>query len=65
MTECLNTYLYQLVYGMDDAKLMKVIKNQSDCQELQKDIYKIHAWRQSWKLKFNTQRSVMEGDGKT
>ena len=40
---------------------MKVIKNQGDCEELQRDIDKIYKWSQRWKLEFNTKkRHTME-----
>ena len=46
---------------MDDTKLMRVIKNTDDCQELQSDIDKIDEWSKRWKLEFNTKKChVME-----
>ena len=45
----------------DDAKLMRVIKNTVDCQELQGDIDKIDEWSKRWKLDFNAKKChVME-----
>ena len=45
----------------DDAKLMRVIKNTVDCQELQGDIDKIDEWSKMWKLAFNVKKChVME-----
>ena len=53
MSEGLNCYINLFA---DDAKLMKVIKSEGDCEELQRDIDKIHAWNQQWKLEFNTKK---------
>ena len=53
MSEGLNSYINLFA---DDAKLMKVIKNQGDCEELQRDIDKIYKWSQQWKLEFNTKK---------
>ena len=54
----LNNYLNLFA---DDAKLMKVITNQGDCEELQRDIDKIYEWSKRWKLEFNTKKChVME-----
>ncbi len=32
---------------------MKIIKDENDSKELQKDTDKTHAWSQRWKLEFN------------
>ena len=40
----------------DGAKLMRVIKNTVDCQELQGDIDKIDEWSKTWKLAFNVKK---------
>ncbi len=50
MTEDLNSYINLFA---DDAKIMKIIKIENGCKELQKNIDKIHAWSQRWKLEFN------------
>ncbi len=55
MTEDLNSYINLLA---DDANIMKIIK-ENDCRELQKDIDKIHAWSQRWKLEFNFRKCHM------
>ena len=45
----------------DDAKLMRLIKNTDDCQELQGDIDEIDEWSKTWKLAFNVKKChVME-----
>ena len=45
----------------DDAKLMRIVKNTDDCQELQRDIDKIDEWCKRWKLDFNAEKChVME-----
>ena len=60
----LNTYINLFA---DDAKLLRVIKSQADCMELQRDIDKIHEWSKRWKLEFNAKKChVMEmGKSKT
>ena len=58
MQEGLKSYINLFA---DDAKLLKVIKSQEDCKELQKDIDKIHEWSLKWKLEFNAKKChVME-----
>ena len=58
MTEGLNSYINLFA---DDAKLMKIIKNQGDCEELQRDIDQIYEWSKQRKLEFNTKKChVME-----
>ena len=49
----------------DDAKLMRIIKDENDCKELQNDIDKIHAWSQRWKLEFNTKKCHVVEFGKS
>ena len=46
----------------DDAKLMRVVKNNDDCRELQGDnIDKIDEWSKRWKLDLNAKKChVME-----
>ena len=45
----------------DDAKLLRGIRNQADCIELQRDIDKINEWSKKWKLDFNARKChVME-----
>ena len=41
---------------VDDAKLMRVVKNTDDYRELQDDIDKIDEWRKRWKLDFNAKK---------
>lgn len=53
MADGLNSYINLLA---DDAKLMKVIKNQGDCEALHRDIDRIYDWSQRWKLEFNTKK---------
>ncbi len=44
---------------------MKIIKDENDCKELQKDIDKIHAWSQRWKLEFNARKGHVLEIGKS
>ena len=64
MQEGLNSYINLFA---DDAKLLRVIKRQAYCMELQRDIDKIHEWSKRWKLEFNAKKChVMEmGKSKT
>ena len=41
---------------LDDAKLMKVVKNIDDCRELQEDIDKIYEWSKRWNKEFNAKK---------
>ncbi len=49
MTEGINSYMSLFT---DDAKLMREIKNQKDCEELQNDVNKIFKWSKygKWNL---------------
>ncbi len=62
MTEDLNSYINLFA---DDAKIMKIIKDENDCKELQKDTDKIHAWNQRWKLEFNPRKCHVLEIGKS
>ena len=64
MQEGLNSYINLFAH---DAKLLRVIKSQADCMEIQRDIDKIHEWSKRWKLEFNAKKChVMEmGKSKT
>lgn len=42
------------------AKIKKIIKNEDDFKELQKDIDQIHVWSQRWKLELNEKKKLME-----
>ncbi|CAM5115522.1 unnamed protein product [Eretmochelys imbricata] len=37
----------------DDTKLLKIVKIQADCKELQKDLTKLGDWATKWQMKFN------------
>ncbi len=45
----------------DDAKLLKRVENNMDCEILQKDLNKIYNWSKKWELEFNAKE--MQGDG--
>ena len=62
ITEELNSYINLFA---DDAKVMKIIKDENDCKELQTDIDKIHAWSQRWKLEFNAKKCHVLEIGKS
>ena len=62
MTRNLNCYVNLFA---DDAKIMKIIKNKSDCKELQADIDKILAWSRRWQLKFSAKKCYVLEFGKS
>lgn len=54
--------------GTDDAKLLKTVKSEEDCDMLQKNLNRIRVWSQKWEMKFNVDKcEVMkfEDDNKT
>ncbi len=53
MPEGMNSYISLFA---DDATLMKQIKSQRDCEELQKDIDKIYGWNKAWEMGFNIKK---------
>ncbi len=62
MTEDLNSYINLFT---DNAKIIKIVKDENDWKELQKDIDKIHAWSQRWKLEFNFRKCHILEIGKS
>ena len=45
----------------DDAKLLKRVEGQEDCEILQRDLDKILRWSKKWEMEFNTKKcKVME-----
>lgn len=62
MTRNLNCYVNLFA---DDAKIMKIIKNESDCKELQTDIDRILAWSRRWQLKFSAKKCHVLEFGKS
>lgn len=49
----LSTYMNLFA---DGAKILKHIKDLNYCKELQKDLNILYAWRQPWKMEFNTKK---------
>ena len=49
----------------DDAKIMKTIKNEESCKELQEDLDKLHEWSQKWKMEFNAKKCHVIEFGKS
>ena len=39
------------IIGISDALLLRKIKNDNDCEELQNDINKIYEWSKTWEIK--------------
>ena len=40
----------------DDAKMIRQVKNQEDCQDLQKDLDVIQEWSDKWMMEFNADK---------
>ncbi len=53
MSEGINSYMSLFA---DDAKLMREIKSQRDCEELQNYGNKIFKWSKTWELEFNLKK---------
>lgn len=53
MGEGINSYMNMFA---DDAKMMRHIKSEQNCRELQRDLDKIKQWSEKWKLDFNTKK---------
>ena len=49
----------------DDAKLFREIKNQADCEELQKDLCGLQEWSKEWLLRFNVTKCKRMHLGRT
>ena len=49
----------------DDAKIMKEIKTLKDCEDLQKDLDKVHDWSLLWEMEFNTRKCHVLEMGKS
>ncbi|CAM4495757.1 unnamed protein product [Caretta caretta] len=48
----------------DDTKLLKTVKSQADCDELQKDLSKLGDWATKWQMKFNVDKCKVMHIGK-
>ncbi|CAM4639967.1 unnamed protein product [Lepidochelys kempii] len=48
----------------DDTKLLKIVKTQPDCKELQKDLSKLDDWATKWQMKFNVDKCKVMHIGK-
>ncbi len=45
----------------DDAKIMRKVANEEDCEALNQDLDRISDWSQKWEITFNTKKcSVLE-----
>ena len=43
----------------DDTKLYRIINDDKDCEELQKDLNTLSAWSRAWLLQFNAEKCVV------
>ena len=50
----MSKQLYSLF--IDDAKLLRNIRNHKDCEELQNDINKIYEWSKTWEMQFHVKK---------
>ena len=58
MIEGVNSYMTLFA---DDAKIMRRVKNEGDCNMLQKDLDTVWKWSVKWEMEFNIKKcSVME-----
>ncbi|CAM5136677.1 unnamed protein product [Natator depressus] len=48
----------------DDTKLLKIVKSQADCEELQKALSKLGDWATKWQMKFNIDKCKVMHIGK-
>ncbi|EMP36995.1 hypothetical protein UY3_05796, partial [Chelonia mydas] len=48
----------------DDTKLLKIVKSQADCEELQKDLSKLGDWATKWQMKFSIDKCKVIHIGK-
>ncbi|CAM5134922.1 unnamed protein product [Natator depressus] len=48
----------------DDTKLLKIVKSQADCEELQKNLTKLGDWATKWQMKFNVDKFKVMHIGK-
>ena len=62
MPDGMNSYMSMFA---DDAKLMKRIKNEDCCRELQYDLDKLYEWSQTWKMDFNANKCHVLEMGKS
>ena len=60
MTE--EVYSYMSLFA-DDAKLLRKIESKEDCDNLQKDLNKIHRWSKLWEMEFNAKKCKVAGHG--
>ena len=49
----------------DDAKVLKPIKNEESCRELQEDLNRLHEWSMKWKMEFNAKKCHVIEFGKS
>ena len=49
----------------DDAKVMRRIRNEEDCNRLQEDLNKIYDWSIKWQMEFNLNKSHVMRMGKS
>ncbi|CAM5136177.1 unnamed protein product [Eretmochelys imbricata] len=48
----------------DDTKLLKIVKSQADCEELQKDLSDLGDWATKWQMKFSVDKCKVTHIGK-
>ncbi|XP_076059106.1 uncharacterized protein LOC143035878 [Oratosquilla oratoria] len=52
---------FYMNFFADDAKLLKKVSTEKDCESLQRDLDKVWEWSQKWKMNFNIKKcSIME-----
>ena len=58
MPEGVNSYINMFA---DDAKMMRKVTHERDCEELERDLERVHEWSRKWGMEFNAKKChVME-----
>ena len=60
-----HTHTHTQSLFVDNAKLLRKIRNHKDCEELQNDINKIYKWSKTWEIKFNVRKCEVLTMGKS
>ncbi len=62
MTEGVNSYMSLFA---DDAKLLRRVKTEGDCDELEGDLDRVYRWSQTWGMEFNSSKCHIMEIGKS
>ncbi len=62
MTEGVASYMNMF---SDDAKILRKVTKEEDCNALNQDLEKISAWSQKWEMEFNSKKYSVLKFGKS